>query len=134
MAAGMGGIRVSIGDLEAFAEPLAKPPTVVLFGAGHVSSYIARFARSVHFGVVVCDDRAEYANRVRFPDADEIIVEDFTRAFDKIRIDDHSYIVIVTRGHRHDGIVLEQAVRTRGPVHRDDRQQTKDADAPAEPP
>jgi xanthine dehydrogenase accessory factor len=112
MAAGVGGIRVSTGDWEAFVEPLAKPPTVVLFGAGHVSSHIARYARSVHFGVVICDDRPEYANRERFPDADEIVVEDFGRAFDKVRIDDHSYIVIVTRGHQHDGIVLEEAVRT----------------------
>jgi xanthine dehydrogenase accessory factor len=111
-AAGSGGMRVSAGGLDVFVEPLAKPPTVVLFGAGHVSSHIARFARSVHFGVVVCDDRPEYANCVRFPDADQIVVEDFTRAFDKLRIDDRSYLVIVTRGHRYDGIVLEQAVQT----------------------
>ena len=112
MAAGMGGIRVSVGDLEAFAEPLAKPPTVVLFGAGHVSSHIARYAHCVHFRAVVCDDRPEYAHRERFPDADQIVVEDFGRVFDKVRIDGHCYLVIVTRGHRHDGIVLEQAVRT----------------------
>jgi xanthine dehydrogenase accessory factor len=111
-AAGIGGIRVSVGDLETFVEPLAPPPTVVLFGAGHVSSHIARFARPVHFGVVVCDDRPEYANRERFPDADEIVVADFGRVFAKVRIDGHSYLVIVTRGHQHDEIVLEQAVRT----------------------
>lgn len=111
-AAGIGGVRVSVADAEVFVEPLAKPPTVVLFGAGHVSSHIARFARAVHFGVVVCDDRPEYANRERFPDVDEIVVEDFARSFDQIRIDSHSYLVIVTRGHQHDGIVLEQAVQT----------------------
>ena len=65
-----------------------------------------------HFGVVVCDERAEYANRERFPDADEIIVEDFGQVFERMRIDNHSYIVIVTRGHKCDQIVLEQAVRT----------------------
>ena len=112
LAAGTGGIRVSAADVEVFVEPLARPPRAILFGAGHVSSHIARYARSVHFSVTVCDDRPEYANRVRFPDADEIVVEDFGRAFDKIRIDDHSYVVIVTRGHRCDGIVLEQAVRS----------------------
>jgi xanthine dehydrogenase accessory factor len=111
-ASGGAGVRVSAGGMDVFIESLAAPPTVVLFGAGHVSAHIAQLARSVHFGVVVCDDRPEYANRERFPDADEIVVEDFGRAFDKIRIDDRSYIVIVTRGHQHDGIVLEQAVRT----------------------
>jgi len=109
---GQAGVNVSAGGMDVFIEPLAVQPTVVLFGAGHVSSHIARFARSVHFGVVVCDDRPEYANRIRFPDADEIIVMDFARAFDQVRIDDHSYLVIVTRGHQCDEIVLEQAART----------------------
>lgn len=111
-ASGQAGVNVSAGKMDVFIESLAVQPTVVLFGAGHVSSHIARFARSVHFGVVVCDDRPEYANRVRFPDADEIIVRDLARAFDKVRIDNHSYVVIVTRGHKCDQMVLEQAVRT----------------------
>ncbi len=109
---GQAGVNVSAGGMDVFMESLAVPPTVVLFGAGHVSSHIARFARATHFRVVVCDERAEYANRVRFPDADEIIVKDFARAFDKMRIDNHSYVVIVTQGHKYDRIVLEQAVRT----------------------
>jgi xanthine dehydrogenase accessory factor len=112
-ASGRAGANVSAGGMDVFIESLAAQPTVVLFGAGHVSSHIARFAGSVHFGVVVCDDRPEYANRVRFPDADEIIVKDFAQVFENVRIDDHSYLVIVTRGHKCDQIVLEQAIRTR---------------------
>jgi xanthine dehydrogenase accessory factor len=112
LAEGSRGMRVAAGELDLFAEPLAKPHRVILFGAGHVASHIARFARSVHFSVVVCDDRPEYANSDRFPNADQIVVEDFARAFDQIRFDGHSYIVIVTRGHQHDQIVLQQAVRT----------------------
>jgi xanthine dehydrogenase accessory factor len=111
-ASGAAGVRASAGGQDVFIESLAAQQTVVLFGAGHVSSHIARYARHVHFGVVVCDDRPEYANRTRFPDADEIVVEDFGQAFDKIRVDEHSYLVIVTRGHQHDGIVLERAVQT----------------------
>lgn len=91
---------------------LVRAPRVILCGAGHVSYYIARYAKSVHFRVAVCDDRAEYANSQRFPDADEIVVEDIERNFDGMRIDDLSYIVIVTRGHRHDQAVLEQALKT----------------------
>jgi len=111
-AAGSPGIRVSAGGVEAFVEPLAKPPTVVLCGAGHLSYYIAQYAKSVHFRVVVYDERGEYANRERFPDADEVVAEDFGHIFDRVRIDEDSYIVIVTRGHACDQIVLEQAVRT----------------------
>ena len=111
-ASGGAGTKVSAGSMDVFVESLAVQPTVVLFGAGHVSYHIARFTRATHFGVVVCDERAEYANRERFPDADEIVVEDFGQVFERMRIDNHSYLVIVTRGHKCDQIVLEQAVRT----------------------
>ncbi len=91
---------------------LTQAPMLILCGAGHVSYYIARYARGVHFRVTVCDDRSEYANPQRFPDVDEIVVEDVERTFDRVRVDDSSYIVIVTRGHRSDTTVLEQAVKT----------------------
>ena len=110
---GEAGSKVSVGAMDVFLESLAVRPEVVLFGAGHLSYHIARLAKSVHFRVMVCDDRSEYANRRRFPDADEIIVEEFGRVFDEVRIDEDSYLVIVTRGHKCDEIVLEQGVRTR---------------------
>jgi xanthine dehydrogenase accessory factor len=106
------GVRVSTEAMDVFVESLAPAPRVVLFGAGHLSYRIARYAKSVHFRVVVCDDRAQYANRERFPEADDIIVEDFTRVFERVAVDAGSYLVIVTRGHRCDEVVLEQAVKT----------------------
>jgi xanthine dehydrogenase accessory factor len=64
------------------------------------------------FRVVVIDDRPMFANLERFPDADQVLVEPFEMAFDKLQINPRSYVVIVTRGHLHDGVVLEQAVQT----------------------
>jgi xanthine dehydrogenase accessory factor len=106
------GVRVSAGGMDVFLEPLTLRPKLVLFGAGHVARHIARLAKFVHFRVAVCDDRPEYANAEQFPDADEIVVEDFAHVFDRVRIDQRSYLVIVTRGHQHDAIVLEWAVQT----------------------
>ena len=63
--------------------------------------------------MVVIDDREIFANRERFPEADEVIVSEFEKCFDRLNIDDSSYIVIVTRGHLYDGIVLEQAVESK---------------------
>lgn len=94
-----------------FIEAVAELPIVFIFGAGHLAYYIAQYAKSLNFRITVCDDRPEFANKERFPDAD-IIVESFATVFDKITINKNSYIVIVTRGHKHDEIVLEQAVRT----------------------
>jgi xanthine dehydrogenase accessory factor len=104
--------KVSAGGMELFVESISKLPALVIFGAGHLSYYIAGYAKSVHFRVTVCDDRSEYANSRRFPDADDIIVEDFGRIPDKIRIDGDSFIVIVTRGHKYDELILEQAIKT----------------------
>ena len=101
-----GAVKVSGGGLDVFIESLVKPPAVILFGAGHLAGYIARFAAAVHFRVIVCDGRAEYANRKRFPEADEIMVEDFSRVFENVEIDADSYLVIVTRGHMH-GLVVD---------------------------
>ncbi len=98
--------------MEILLEPVCSEPTVYIFGAGHVSEQLASLAKKVHFKVVVIDDREMFANRNRFPEADEVIVSEFERCFDQLNIDDSSYIVIVTRGHLYDGFVLEQALKT----------------------
>lgn len=93
-------------------EPILSEPTIYLFGAGHVSQQIAPLGKRVQFKVVVLDDREIFANRERFPEADEVIVSEFEDCFGRLHIDETSYIVIVTRGHLYDGFVLEQAVKT----------------------
>ncbi len=98
--------------MEVLIEPIFSEPTVFIFGAGHVSQQIAPLAKRVSFGVVVIDDREMFANRERFPEADEVIVSEFKKSFDHLTVDDSSYIVIVTRGHLYDGTVLEQAIKT----------------------
>ena len=97
---------------EILLEPVFSEPTVYLFGGGHVSEQVVPLAKRVHFKVVVIDDREMFANRERFPEADEVIVSEFEKCFDRLNIDDSSYVVIVTRGHLYDGFVLEQAVKS----------------------
>jgi xanthine dehydrogenase accessory factor len=98
--------------MEVLLEPVFSEPTVYIFGGGHISEQLAPLAKKVHFKVVVVDDREMFANRERFPEADEVIVSEFEKCFDQLNIDDSSYIIIVTRGHLYDGFVLEQAVKT----------------------
>lgn len=85
---------------------------VIIFGAGHVSECVARLAKMVNFHVTVIDDRAEFASRARFPEADSIIVDGLETVFKKLDITTASYIVILTRGHIHDQIVLEKSLAT----------------------
>jgi hypothetical protein len=61
---------------------------------------------------VVIDDRDTYANRERFPEARDVLAEDFEQACARLSPTESSYIVIVTRGHRDDMRVLRWAVTT----------------------
>jgi xanthine dehydrogenase accessory factor len=93
-----------------YLEPIFPEPMLYLFGAGHISRFIAPVAHMVGFRVIVIDDREEFANREYFPLAEEIRVEEFARAGKKIDLDEQAYIVIVTRGHMHDYTILQQVL------------------------
>src|SRR6185295_6971203 len=100
------------GTLDIFVEPVLPPALLYIFGAGHISVNLYKVARSAGFDVTVVDDRVAYANRERFPDAKEIIAEDFDRAMARLAPGETAYLVIVTRGHRDDMRVLRWAVQT----------------------
>ncbi len=94
-------------------EPICNCGIVYIFGAGHVSQKLAELTSRIDFKTIVIDDRIEFANKDRFPLADEIkVIEDFDTCFDNLDIDDDSYIVIVTRGHSHDYTVLRESLKT----------------------
>jgi xanthine dehydrogenase accessory factor len=104
---------VTVEDKRYFVEPTVIPGTVYLFGAGHVSRPVAELASLVDFQTVVVDDRQEFANAERFPKADRVIVAfSSQQAFEGLKIDRDSYIVIVTRGHLHDKTILERSLKT----------------------
>ena len=100
------------GEMDIFIEPIVPQPTLYIFGAGHISRSISKTAKMIGFRVVVIDDRAEFANPERFPEADEILTDDFSAALSRLRINDSAYLAIVTRGHKFDEKVLEWAVKT----------------------
>jgi len=101
-------------DMERYVVASIQPPdTVYIIGGGHVSKEIAFLAKQVGFRTLVFDDRKEFANSKRFPDADGVFVcADFTGVFEGFRVTPQSYIIIVTRAHRFDREVLAQALRT----------------------
>ncbi len=95
------------------ASPHLENGTIVLVGAGHVAQHTAAAAARVGFNVTVIDDRGEFANSQRFPDATQIVVLDtFDNCFSGVQIDANSYVIIVTRGHVHDKTVLGQILRS----------------------
>jgi len=104
-------MEIEKGKELVFVEPLMPYDILYLFGAGHVSAFVASLASMVGFQVVVIDDRKEFANKERFNKADELIVLPFPEVFEKIDISSSSYIAIITRGHIHDLNVLREALK-----------------------
>jgi xanthine dehydrogenase accessory factor len=100
------------GTLEIFVEPILPPADLYIFGAGHVAASLSKVARIAGFDITVVDDREAYANRERFPEAQQVIAEDFDKAVAQLMPSESSYIVIVTRGHRDDMRMLRWAVQT----------------------
>ena len=94
-------------------EPVMRVCRAHLFGAGHVARPTAHLAAMVGFRVSVADDRQEFANRQRFPEAHEIrVLDGFAHCLAGADLDHDDFVVILTRGHLHDQTVLAQALRT----------------------
>lgn len=100
---------VSIGGV--LAEPLRESFPLYLFGSGHVSQFVSRIAKIADFTITVIDDRDDFANRERFPDADAIIVETFRDALKGLCFTGNEYLVVVTKSHESDAEVLEEAMK-----------------------
>jgi xanthine dehydrogenase accessory factor len=93
-----------------FAEPVERPSILHIFGGGHISLDLAWIAHRVGFEVIIIDDREDFANRERFPMATEVRTLPFEEAVREVELGQRDYVVIVTRGHLHDLVVLRQAI------------------------
>ena len=106
-------ILVSGGGVRYVIQPVGAAITVVIAGAGHLSRALSPLCRYAGFNTVILDDRAEFADRKHFPEADAVILlPSFEQCFRDMEIGADRYVVIVTRGHEHDRTVLAQALRT----------------------
>ena len=105
---------LNTGDgAEVFVEAYTTPPTLVLMGGGHISRALAPLAQAVGFRLYVIDDRPEFANRERFPMAEDTqVVSSYDQGLARIPVNTNTFIVIATRGHRYDDDATEAAART----------------------
>lgn len=94
------------GEVTIFVEPITTP-VLWMFGGGHVSRALGQIASLAGFRVTIVDDREAYANDERFPEAHNTITSPFPEAVAQMPIQQNSYAIAVTRGHKEDGIVLE---------------------------
>ncbi|MGB8490542.1 MAG: XdhC family protein [Bacteroidales bacterium] len=97
-------------DRFALIEPVIPAPRLIIAGAGHIGKALSKIGQMLGFEVTVIDDRPEFANRGNIPDADHIIAADIGESIAATEKDRHTYIVIVTRGHRDDASALKACI------------------------
>jgi xanthine dehydrogenase accessory factor len=100
------------GSLDIFVEPILATPTLYLLGGGHVSLSISKVATIAGFEIAVIDDRQAFASKERFPEAIESHAGPWEEILPKLSLNDFSYVVIATRGHKGDLACLRWAVTT----------------------
>ena len=96
--------------LAIYVEVVAPAPQLVIAGAGHIAQPLCRMAKELDFEVVVIDDRASFANRARFPQADEILVGPFAEVLTARPPGPATHLALVTRGHQQDEAVLKAVI------------------------
>ncbi|MEZ5963925.1 MAG: XdhC/CoxI family protein [Planctomycetota bacterium] len=94
------------GEVTVFVEPITTP-SLWVFGGGHVSKALCQVAALAGFRVTVSDDRAAFASPERFPWAAATVAAPFLETVAHMPLRANTYVVIVTRGHKEDGQVLE---------------------------
>jgi xanthine dehydrogenase accessory factor len=85
---------------------------LIIVGGGHVGQKVAELAAQVDFDVWIVDDREQYCNQERFPEAKRLIVGPVDTALSGLDVDPHTYCIIVTRGHNHDEEALYHLAET----------------------
>jgi xanthine dehydrogenase accessory factor len=99
-------------DVSVFVETLAPRPRMIVFGAIDFAAAVARIGAFLGYHVTVCDARATFATRARFPQAHEVVVEWPHRYLAKTKVDERTVLAVLTHDPKFDVPLLEVALRT----------------------
>ena len=94
------------GETLTVREPVLPQERLIVLGGGHIALPVCQFGARCGFQVCVVDDRPAFANRLRFPEAAEVLCDSFENGIRQLEITPFDYVVVITRGHRHDADCL----------------------------
>lgn len=97
---------------EFFLEPYPRPAHLYIFGGVHIAIPLVQYAKSLGFRVTVVDARAKFADRARFPQADEVIHAWPDEVLPRLQLDRSSYVVILTHDPKFDDPTIRAALQT----------------------
>lgn len=97
--------------LTVLVESSVPPPRMIVFGAVDFASALVRIGKFLGYRVTVCDARAVFATRARFPEADEIVVDWPHRYLERTGVDGRTVLCVLTHDARFDVPLLRSALR-----------------------
>lgn len=98
-------------------EPVLPQERLIVLGGGHIALPVCEFAAKCGFNVCVVDDRPSFANTARFPLAQQVLCESFETAIEKLEVTAFDYVVVITRGHKHDADCLRALLPGQAPAY-----------------
>jgi xanthine dehydrogenase accessory factor len=109
------GHAVSRGDVTVFFEVFTPPPRMVVIGATDFTAQLVRAAKAVGYRVDVCDPRAAFATAVRFPEADDVVVDWPDRYLTKVahHLGPLDAVCVLSHDHKFDVPAILAALDTR---------------------
>lgn len=105
-------IDATEGEIDVFIEVFAPSPHLILFGGDHIAIPLTNYGKELGFRVTIIDARSRFANRDRFPNADEIIVAWPDKAFAQLVVDQSCYIAILSHDPKLDEPATRGALQT----------------------
>lgn len=98
-------------------EPVLPQERLIILGGGHIALALCETASKCGFAAYVADDRPAFANAARFPWAKGVLCDTFENSIAKLKITPYDYVVIITRGHVHDGDCLRAILPGEQPAY-----------------
>lgn len=104
-------------SVKVFIDPILPQARLLILGGGHIAIPLAIMGNLLEFQVSVVDDRPSFANPARFQQVSQVLCQDFETAIREFAFDANTYIIIVTRGHRHDKTCLAEVLKKTKPAY-----------------
>jgi xanthine dehydrogenase accessory factor len=100
-------VALGSDSLPVFFEVHGPPPTLIVFGAGHVSIPLVSLAHDLGLKTVVVDGRPRFATRERFPDVDELLIGIPSEIAETLAYTSSTFVVLTAHDYKYDLPVLK---------------------------
>ena len=100
-------LRVESSPVEVFFEVHGPPPTLIIFGAGHISMPLVTLAHDMGLKTVVVDGRPRFATKERFPDVDQLLIGIPSEIAETLAFTPSTFVVLTAHDYKYDLPVLK---------------------------